>query len=110
MATLVAPGAKLLQVTRTDTHANPGVDEGQICATLEKLRKIINNHVGIIELAEDLDIDTVTESFTRVKSAGARPPVRATATGTPTVTTQRPRRSPVFRGRPPTWRVGRLCV
>ena len=29
---------------------------------LEKLRKIINNHVGVIELADDLDIETVTES------------------------------------------------
>jgi hypothetical protein len=38
---------------------------------LEKLRKIINNHVGVIELAEDLDIETVTEIFIRVNSAGA---------------------------------------
>ncbi len=34
-------------------------------------RKIINNHVGLIELAEDLDIETVTEIFIRVNSAGA---------------------------------------
>ena len=34
-------------------------------------RKIINNHVGVIELAEDLDIETVTEIFIRVNSAGA---------------------------------------
>ncbi len=38
---------------------------------LEKVRKIINNQVGIIELAEDLDIETVTEIFIRVNSAGA---------------------------------------
>ncbi len=38
---------------------------------LEKLRKIVNNHVGVIELAEDLDIETVTEIFIRVNSAGA---------------------------------------
>ena len=42
-----------------------------IFGVLEKLRKIINNHVGIIELAEDLDIETVTEIFIRVNSAGA---------------------------------------
>jgi hypothetical protein len=72
VATLFAPEAKLLQVTRTYTQANPGVDEDQIFTTLEKLRKIINNHVGIIELAEDLDIETVTEIFIRVNSAGAR--------------------------------------
>ncbi len=40
-------------------------------ATLERLRKIINNHVGVIELAGDLDIETVTEIFIRVNSAGA---------------------------------------
>src|SRR4029079_6199488 len=39
--------------------------------TFEDLRKISNNHVGIIELAEDLDIETVTEIFIRVNSAGA---------------------------------------
>ena len=37
---------------------------------LEGLRKITNNHVGIIELADDLDIETVTEIFIRVNSAG----------------------------------------
>ena len=53
-------------------------------------RKIINNHVGVIELAEDLDIETVTEIFIRVNSAGATcarptspcrrsPPTRPTA-------------------------------
>ena len=35
------------------------------------MRKIINNHVGIIELGQDLDIETVTEIFIRVNSAGA---------------------------------------
>ena len=30
----------------------------------------MNNHVGVIELAEDLDIETVTEIFIRVNSAG----------------------------------------
>ena len=51
--------------------ANASADENHIFATLEQLRKIINNHVGIIELAEDLDIETVTEIFIRVNSAGA---------------------------------------
>ena len=34
------------------------------------LRGIVHNHVGVIELAEDLDIETVTEIFIRVNSAG----------------------------------------
>jgi hypothetical protein len=72
VAAIFAPDAKLLQVTRAYATANPGCDEDSVFSTLEKLRKIINNHVGIIELAEDLDIETVTEIFIRVNSAGAR--------------------------------------
>jgi uncharacterized protein with ParB-like and HNH nuclease domain len=68
---LFAPEAKLLQITKAYATANPGVDEDVLFGTLEKLRKIVNNHVGIIELAEDLDIETVTEIFIRVNSAGA---------------------------------------
>jgi hypothetical protein len=68
---LFAPNAKLLQITKAYAAANPRVDEDVLFGTLERLRKIINNHVGIIELAEDLDIETVTEIFIRVNSAGA---------------------------------------
>jgi len=72
VSTLFAADAKMLQITRDYTKANGDTDENLVFATLEKLRKIINNHVGIIELAEDLDIETVTEIFIRVNSAGAR--------------------------------------
>ncbi len=65
-----APEARLLQITKSYTAANDGVDEDHIFSALEKLRKIINNHVGIIELSDDLDIETVTEIFIRVNSAG----------------------------------------
>ena len=71
IAELFSPDAKLLQVTKAYSGANRGIDEDAIFATLERLRKIINNHVGLIELAEDLDIETVTEIFIRVNSAGA---------------------------------------
>jgi hypothetical protein len=36
---------------------------------LERLREIINNHVGVVDLAEDLDIETVTVIFIRVSLA-----------------------------------------
>ncbi len=71
IAQVFAPEAKLLQLTKAYAQANEGVDEDELFAKLEKLRKIINNHVGIIDLAEDLDIETVTEIFIRVNSAGA---------------------------------------
>lgn len=68
---IFCPEAKLLQITKAYTQANPGVDEDQVFAALERLTKITNNHVGVIELADDLDIETVTEIFIRVNSAGA---------------------------------------
>jgi hypothetical protein len=71
VSVLFSPEARLLQTTRDYVTANPGVDEDDIFATLERVRKITNNHVGVIELAEDLDIETVTEIFIRVNSAGA---------------------------------------
>lgn len=67
---LFLPEARLLRITQTYAEANPGVDQDTLFGTLERLRKIVNNHVGVIELAEDLDIDTVTEIFIRVNSAG----------------------------------------
>jgi hypothetical protein len=50
---------------------NPGSSKDSVFKVLERLRGIVHNHVGIIELAEDLDIETVTEIFIRVNSAGA---------------------------------------
>ncbi len=67
---LFAPDVKLLDMTLAYTDANPGVDRNVLIGTLERLRKIVNNHVAVIELAEDLDIETVTEIFIRVNSAG----------------------------------------
>ncbi len=71
IAELFAPDAKLLQITKDYVKANQGVDENAIFATLERARMINNNLVGVIELAEDLDIETVTEIFIRVNAAGA---------------------------------------
>lgn len=72
IADIFHPSAKLLQITRSYVDANNGVNEDILFSTIEKLRKIVNNHVGIIELANDLDIETVTEIFIRVNSAGAQ--------------------------------------
>lgn len=70
VAAVFAPDASLTELTDTYTERNPETDRRQISLVFEKLRMIINNHVGFIELAEDLDIDTVTEIFIRVNSAG----------------------------------------
>jgi len=70
VADVFAPDASLIELTETYASRNPAADRKRISLVLEKLRKIVNNHVGVIELAEDLDIETVTEIFIRVNSAG----------------------------------------
>lgn len=67
---LFAQDANLLQLTRAYLKANPEVAEDQTYGALDRVQKITNNLVGIIDLAEDLDIETVTEIFIRVNSAG----------------------------------------
>jgi hypothetical protein len=70
VADVFSPEASLTELTDTYTDANPTADRRSVSRILERLRKIINNHVGVIELADDLDIETVTEIFIRVNSAG----------------------------------------
>lgn len=71
VADIFAPDADLIELTESYAARNPGADRKLVGKVLQKLGKIINNHVGLIELAEDLDIETVTEIFIRVNSAGA---------------------------------------
>jgi len=71
VADVFAPDASLTELTDMYGEKNAAASRKHVSLVLEKLRKIINNHVGVIELAEDLDIETVTEIFIRVNSAGA---------------------------------------
>lgn len=70
VATVFAPDASVTELTDTYCEKNPDSERKVISRILERLRTIINNHVGIIELADNLDIETVTEIFIRVNSAG----------------------------------------
>ncbi|HXR96850.1 MAG TPA: DUF262 domain-containing protein [Terriglobales bacterium] len=71
IATFFTPEADLIELTDSYTANNPATDRKQVGKVLHNLTKITNNHVGLIEIAEDLDIETVTEIFIRVNSAGA---------------------------------------
>src|SRR5688572_18469150 len=71
VADVFAPDADMIELTEDYAAKNPAADRRLVGKVLQKLGKIINNHVGLIELAEDLDIETVTEIFIRVNSAGA---------------------------------------
>jgi len=71
VAKVFEPSTSLFQLVSDYCTANPASSKEQIFKVIEKLRGIIHNHVGIIELSEDLDIETVTEIFIRVNSAGS---------------------------------------
>jgi hypothetical protein len=70
VAEVFSPDASLTELTDTYCEKNPAAERKRVSRVLEKLRGTINNHVGVIELADDLDIETVTEIFIRVNSAG----------------------------------------
>jgi hypothetical protein len=71
VAEVFAPGASLFALVNAYCERNPGTNQDAVFQIIEKLRKITNNLVGVIELDGDLDIETVTEIFIRVNSAGA---------------------------------------
>lgn len=71
VAQVFNPATSTFQLVSNYCAANPGCSQDTIFKVVEKLRGIVHNHVGIIELAEDLNIETVTEIFIRVNSAGA---------------------------------------
>ncbi len=70
IAEVFAPESSIFQLVKEYCDKNPDVSQDGISHTIENLHKITNNHVGVIELANDLDIETVTEIFIRVNSAG----------------------------------------
>ncbi len=70
VAEVFAPANSVFHLVTTYCTKNPGVSQDEVFKSIEKLRGTINNHVGVIELADDLDIETVTEIFIRVNSAG----------------------------------------
>jgi hypothetical protein len=71
VAKLFQTDADLFDQTDSYVARNPEIDRNRVGKALQRLLKIVNNSVGLIELAEDLDIETVTEIFIRVNSAGA---------------------------------------
>lgn len=71
VAEVFAPGASLFALVNAYCERNPATQQDAIFQVIEKLRKITSNLVGVIELDGELDIETVTEIFIRVNSAGA---------------------------------------
>jgi hypothetical protein len=71
VAKVFEPSTSVFKLVSDYCALNGDCSQDTIFKVIEKLRGITHNHVGIIELAEDLDIETVTEIFIRVNSAGS---------------------------------------
>jgi len=70
IAQVFAPGFKLLGAVNEYAQKNQLDDLDAIYESLESLKGIVNNPIGLIELNANLDIETVTEIFIRINSAG----------------------------------------
>lgn len=60
----------ILKITKEYLKLNPDADEEKIEQTITQLINIPKKQIGLIELASDLDIETVTEIFIRINSKG----------------------------------------
>lgn len=67
---LITGEARLSKVIAEYCEENQSVNKEKIEDSLENLKKIMSMSIGLIELEHDLDIETVTEIFIRINSAG----------------------------------------
>jgi len=70
IAEIFHPNFSLLSFIDEYCAKNADFNKDQIFKNIELLKGIVNNHIGLIELNSDLDIDTVTEIFIRINSQG----------------------------------------
>ena len=70
IAQVFSPDFKLLKSVQEYARLNGIDDLDAIHNSLESLKNIVYNPIGVIELNADLDIETVTEIFIRINSAG----------------------------------------
>ena len=68
---IISTDFKMFEFVKEYVQSNPNINENEIFTTLESLRSIINNQIGLIELNSNLDINTITEIFIRINSQGA---------------------------------------
>ena len=70
IAPLVNGDVGLIKSVKEYCEKNPDVDPEKIELTITNLMQIAKKQIGLIELASDLDIETVTEVFIRINSKG----------------------------------------
>ncbi|CAB5032952.1 MAG: DUF262 domain-containing protein [Actinobacteria bacterium] len=72
VAELFYPELQMLSLVKNYALSNTSISEDEIFKRIDNVRKISNNQVGVIELSDSIDIETVTEIFIRVNSQGAQ--------------------------------------
>jgi len=71
ISNVISPEVKVWKMVNEYCAKNENADQEEIFESIEFLRGILNNHIGLIELNSDLDIQVVTEIFIRINSQGA---------------------------------------
>jgi len=64
------PRTSLFNLAESYYERNPDANRDEVFRSIEFLKGITSNQIGLIELNSDLDIETVTEIFIRVNSEG----------------------------------------
>lgn len=72
ISTLIDTNTNLFDLVNAFREENPEYDQSMIFERLQKLRSIVNNQIGLIELDSALEIEEVTEIFIRINSRGQR--------------------------------------
>jgi hypothetical protein len=70
IADIFDPKFRMIKTVKDYCERNNYENEDEINDRLDFLRGIINNPIGMIDLDSNLDIETVTEIFIRINSAG----------------------------------------
>lgn len=70
IAVVFDPQTSMFNLVNEYCSKNAGTTQQDVFLSLELLRGITSNQIGLIELNSDLDIETVTEIFIRVNSEG----------------------------------------
>ncbi len=64
------PKTSLFDLVTDYCDKNPGATRDEVFRSIERMKGVTSNQIGLIELDSDFDIETVTEIFIRVNSEG----------------------------------------
>jgi hypothetical protein len=68
---LIKSDVNMFALVKDYCRLNSGTDESEIFGTLNSVKSIEDNLIGLIDLNSELDIETVTDIFIRINSQGA---------------------------------------